>query len=137
LCQHPVTGRKREKTEQIYELWDELADLPLAETRQSIELLFSKLSGWIGADNASWIGIIRVRDDESSGEDILHGWRLRAAERWLPPTEQSQEFIRKVLAHMERDPGMSTRKVVSQAGRFRSFNVTSRTGLVTLWMGEG
>lgn len=109
--------------ERICELWDELADLPLLETRQSIDLLFSRVSGWIGADNASWIGVIRVQDDASARQDVLYGWRLLAAERWLPPTEQCQDFIRKVLAHMGRDPGMSTRKIVSQAGRFRSYRL--------------
>lgn len=107
----------------IYALWDELADLPLEKTRRSIDLLFSHVSEWIGADNAFWVGTARVRDARSSKKDILYGWRLRAAERWLPPTEECQDLVRKVLAHMGKDPGMSTRKIVSQAGRFRSYRL--------------
>jgi len=104
----------------VYELWDELADLPLVETRRSIELLFERVAGWIGADNAFWVGTVRVRDDPDAAKDILYGWRLRAAERWLPPTAQCQDQIRQVLAHMERDPGISTQAVIREAGRFRS-----------------
>jgi len=115
-------------SDRIYGLWDELADLPLAQTRTSINLLFRQVSGWIGADNAFWVGVVRVRAEEHAREDILYGWRLRAAERWRPQTEENQEFIRKVLAHMERDPGMSTREVIRQAGAFRTYRL--RDGFV-------
>ena len=107
----------------IYGLWDELADQPLSEGRVAIDLLFSRIAGWIGADDAFWIGIARVQDAVHADRDILHGWRLRAAERWITKPEYNQEFIRKVLAHMERDPGLSTRKVISEAGRFRSYRL--------------
>jgi len=110
-------------SEQIYGLWDELADLPLADQRGTIELLFSRISGWIGADDAFWIGIARVQDGSHADNDVLYGWRLRAAECWIPRPEFNQEYIRKVLAHMERDPGLSTRKVISEAGRFRSYRL--------------
>jgi len=112
-----------EVSDKIYALWDELADLPLAETREAIDLLFRRIAGWVGADDAFWVGVVRVRDAEHAAEDVLYGWRLRSAERWLPRTEECQEFIRKVLAHMERDPGMSTRKVISESGRFRSYRL--------------
>jgi DNA-binding CsgD family transcriptional regulator len=110
-------------SEKIHELWDELADLPLAETRTSIDLLFQRIAEWTGADNAFWVGITRVRVGKDAKDDVLYGWRLRAAERWRPPTEQDREFIRKVLAHMEREPGMSTREIIRQAGRFRTFRL--------------
>lgn len=116
-------GTVTNSIQRVYELWDDLADLPLAESRRAIDLLFSRVAGWIGADNASWIGIARVRDAGSAGDDVLYGWRLLAAERWLPPTEECQDFIRKVLAHMGRDPGLSTRKIISQSGRFRSYRL--------------
>lgn len=109
-----------DSTDKIYALWDELADLPLAESRASIELLFSRVCEWIGADDAFWIGITRVKDEPHAANDILYGWRLRTAERWITKPEYNAEFIRKVLAHMERDPGMSTRQVISEHGRFRS-----------------
>lgn len=114
---------KLNPSEKFYGLWDELADLPLVEMRGSIELLFSRIAEWIGADNAFWVGVARVRDEEEAKDDILYGWRLRAAERWLPPTEECQDLVRKVLAHMERDPGMSTREIIRQAGRFRTFRL--------------
>ncbi|WP_226895366.1 LuxR C-terminal-related transcriptional regulator [Luteolibacter marinus] len=109
--------------ELIYGLWDELADLPLAESRTALELLFSRLCEWIGADDAFWIGIARVKDTPEADDDLLYGWRLRTAERWITRPEYSPEFVRKVLAHMERDPGMSTRKVIRDAGRFRSYRL--------------
>jgi DNA-binding CsgD family transcriptional regulator len=110
-------------SDKIYALWDELADLPLAESRTAIELLFARIAGWIEADDGFWIGIARVQEAKQAENDILYGWRLRAAERWLPKPEYNQEFIRKVLAHMEHNPGMSTRKVISEAGRFRSYRL--------------
>jgi len=108
---------------EIYELWDELANRPLVETREAIDLLFRRIAGWIGADNAFWVGVARVRDTSAAEKDVLYGWRLRAAERWIRRTEENQEFIRKVLAHMERAPGMSTRKIISESGRFRSYRL--------------
>jgi len=107
-------------SDKIFALWDELADLPLAETREAIDRLFSRIAERIGADNAFWVGVARVQDAPAAKKDILYGWRLRAAERWLPRAEENPEFIRKVLAHMERDPGMSTRKIISESGRFRT-----------------
>ncbi len=44
-------------------------------------------------------------------------------DKWLPPTEECQDFIRKVLTHMERDPGMSTRRIMQQSGRSRSYRL--------------
>lgn len=114
--------------ERIYELWDELADFPLARTRDAIDLLFCRIAEWIGADNAFWVGVVRVQESARAQKDILHGWRLRAAERWQPRTEECQDQIRKVLAHMERDPGISTRKIISESGRFRSYRL--RDGFV-------
>jgi DNA-binding CsgD family transcriptional regulator len=119
---HESAARKI-TTEQVYELWDELADLPLSELRGSIELLMGRIAGWIGADDAFWIGIARLQDAETADNDVLYGWRLRAAERLISRPEYGPEFIRKVLAHMERDPGMSTGKVISEAGRFRSYRL--------------
>ena len=110
-------------SEQVYGLWDDLADLPLGETRASIELVLGRIAEWIGADDAFWIGVARLRDSETADDDILHGWRLRAAERLIHRPEYGPEFIRKVLSHMERDPGMSTRKIISEAGRFRSYRL--------------
>lgn len=106
--------------ERVYQLWDELADLPLAKTRQSIERLFGRVAEWIGADDGFWVGVARVRDDESAMRDKLYGWRLRAAEPMVLRPEHGPEFIRKVLAHMERDPGITTRQVIREAGRFRT-----------------
>lgn len=135
-----------ESLEKSCELWDELADLPLSETRAAIDLLFSRISEWVGADNAFWVGTARVRDAPHSERDVLYGWRLRAAERWLPRTEECQEMIRKVLAHMERDPGMSTREVISHAGRFRTyrlhdgfinFNAFSKTPQYEMYFKQG
>lgn len=110
-------------SETIYALWDELADLPLVESRAMIELLFGRIAEWIGVDDAFWIGVARVRDEAEARDDGLRGWRLRAAERWITRSEYDQEFVRKVLAHMERDPGMSTLKVIEEAGRFRSYRL--------------
>jgi Response regulator containing a CheY-like receiver domain and an HTH DNA-binding domain len=110
-------------TEKIHVLWDDLADLPPVESRAAIELLFARIAGWIGADDAFWIGVARVWDETHSEGDALYGWRLRAAERWIMKPEYDAEFIRKVLAHMDRDPGMSTRKVISEYGRFRSYRL--------------
>ena len=109
--------------EKIYELWDELADQPLVERRGAIELLFSRICEWVGADDAFWVGVARVQDEPHAADDILCGWRLRTTERWITRPEYNAEFIRKILAHMERDPGMSTRKVISEAGRFRSYRL--------------
>jgi DNA-binding CsgD family transcriptional regulator len=109
--------------EKIYALWDDVADQPLAERRGAIDLLFGRISEWIGADDAFWIGVARVQDARDAEKDVLHGWRLRAAERWITRPEYDADFIRKVLAHMERDPGMSTRKIISEAGRFRSYRL--------------
>lgn len=106
---------------EIYRLWDDLADLPLAETRAAIELLFRRISQWIEADDAFWIGIARVQDAAHAANDVLYGWRLRTAERWITRPEYSPEFVRKVLAHMERDPGLGVRKVISEAGSFRCY----------------
>jgi len=109
--------------EKVYELWDELADLPLADSRAAIERVFSCICEWIGADDAFWIGTARVQNELQAADDILHGWRLRTAERWKSRPEYTPEYVRKILAHMERDPGMSTIKVISEAGRFRSYRL--------------
>src|SRR5262245_2748368 len=67
-----------ERLRQVHDLWDELADFGAHEIDAAPMHALRATSGLIDAQQAFWIGTVRMVPSQT---DVLAGWRLRALRR--------------------------------------------------------
>ncbi|HEY4135676.1 MAG TPA: helix-turn-helix transcriptional regulator [Alphaproteobacteria bacterium] len=72
----------RHMQDRVHALWDTLADFEAAHVEEARNHLLSGVCGLIGAQNAVWIGAVRLGDPQP--EDPVKGWRPRAVRRLHP-----------------------------------------------------
>ncbi len=58
--------------DQIHELWDRLADWPVADAEAALRHLMDSLSLWLDSDHCYWLSAYRMSDNK---KDPLFGWR--------------------------------------------------------------
>ena len=103
--------------ERIHGLWDELAAFEAADTDTALMHLLSTVAGLIDAQNAYWMGAVRMSDDE---RDPLLGWRPRRIQ-YLRPLPNDEKFTQQRLREINR--GAIDESVVAHArlaGTFRA-----------------
>ncbi len=105
-------------TASIHQLWDELADIPAARSDRALEHLMRTLCRWLRADDACWIGAVRMARGQAAGRDVLHGWRARATHA-LQEGPARLRLAQQAIREQEYDPGLSTIALVEGAGKFR------------------
>jgi DNA-binding CsgD family transcriptional regulator len=116
VLRRPLPAARREK---VYELWDALAEYPSFEADAALERLMKSLCEWTGADNAFWVGGVRMASGEAAKRDGQYGWRARVVRHLTPPTPEVVVRIGQGLRGQDSDPGMTTRAITAQAGAFR------------------
>jgi DNA-binding CsgD family transcriptional regulator len=101
----------------IYCLWDELATFEAAKSEAALMHLLGAVAGMIDAQNAYWMGAVRMTDDD---RDPLRGWRPRLI-RYLQPLPNDQKFTQQRIRSIQR--GRIDEATVAQArlaGTFRA-----------------
>lgn len=101
----------------IHALWDELADYDAVRVEDARNHLFSRICGLIDAQNATWIGAVRLGDPQPG--DPVNGWRPRALRRLhpIPLVERKSQEQAAMLEAGEVDA--TTIANVAGAGHFR------------------
>jgi DNA-binding CsgD family transcriptional regulator len=105
--------------EQVFQLWDELAAIPSAETDRAWRHLATTISGWVQADMAYWCANVRFLHGEEAERDVLYGWRIKVINFLDPPIEAVQLAAQRHVDNRLKDPGMSTIAAVRGSGVFR------------------
>ena len=103
--------------EKIHRLWDELAGFEAAQSDAALMHLLQSVASLIDAQNAYWMGAVRLSDDK---RDPLQGWRP-ALVRYLQPLPNDEKFTRQRLRAIRR--GVADEATVAQArlaGTFRA-----------------
>lgn len=80
----------------IHALWDELAGFEAAESDAALLYLLGGVAALICAQNAFWIGVLRMTDGQG---DPLLGWRARAI-RYLHPSDADESYARESIRKM-------------------------------------
>lgn len=115
--------------EAIHNLWDTLADLPVARTDEAVVCFMEGVAKMIGAGNAFWLGALRM--NSTTPTDSLRGWRPRA-NRYLYPSPVHEEIYRTVVAKIYRCEEVDAHHLaVRDAGTFRSYRI--RQELPAAW----
>jgi DNA-binding CsgD family transcriptional regulator len=104
--------------DRIHHLWDEIADYDASQVDQALEYTLGVLSSLIGAQNAFWVGVVRMASDRPS--DPLRGWRPRAI-KYLHPSPADVLFYQQSTRDLEAGVvDASTLSHTRDAGRFRA-----------------
>lgn len=107
-----------ETSERIHTLWDELADFDAASADDALDHLMAGLCQFVDAQNANWIGAVRMADILPS--DPVHGWRPRVV-RFLHPSAQIDAKVKEQTKNLEQGSvDESTIRNVALAGTFRA-----------------
>jgi len=102
----------------IHALWDELADFPASRSDAGLEHLMRSLCRWLRADNAFWVGAVRMTDGDAAKHDPQHGWRGRAV-RPLRPGPAIDARLRQALREQDTAPPLTLCALTARAGAFR------------------
>lgn len=104
-------------SDDVYALWDRLADVDAGDFAGAREIFLSALCRLVDAQNAAWVGAVLM--DRHVPGDPLRGWRPRAMHR-LVTGPKSQELVRNKARALEQGKAdIVTIRRVAQAGRFR------------------
>ncbi|HET7359254.1 MAG TPA: helix-turn-helix transcriptional regulator [Rhodanobacteraceae bacterium] len=104
--------------ERIHQLWDELVDHDASRDGAALDHLMQGLCDLVQAQNAVWIGAVRMSTPQSN--DPVHGWRPRMIHH-LHLDSPFPSMDRKLVHQLEAglvDP--STVRNVSFAGQYRA-----------------
>lgn len=104
--------------EDVYTLWDKLADFSAARTDDALRHLMKWLTERLEAADVVWVGAARLARGAAARRDALSGWRGLAVRHH----NSSPEILtRSLLASrtQESEPAHTTRALVAGAGKLR------------------
>ena len=104
-------------------MWDELTDFDACHSEAALFHLMKTVCGRIDADNAVWVGAVRLMRGAAARRDPLRGWRGRVMQHWLKPPSFMRAAGQAMKDQDTPDPGMTTMAVAKRAGVFRSYRL--------------
>lgn len=124
----PIIGTPLQRHfEQVFELWDELSNFGTHESDAGARLCMERIAGWLGAQNAFWVGAVHVlKSANGVPVDVMDGWRIRAIHP-LHPQYHDAGLNRKLVrvTHSDMDPGAANIALAAGVGRFRAYTLQS------------
>jgi DNA-binding CsgD family transcriptional regulator len=141
-------GERRNISEKIYTLWDELADHGPQETDQALRHCMNEICQLIGADDAGWYGMVRLGPEcrllngkriatkydftpaPPSSRDPMGGWRIGVIVRLQEISAAAERRRYKTWQAIEDKLGDTSRAIASMAGQFRAHTLLG--GLVDM-----
>lgn len=107
----------------IQKIWDHLADFDATRTEEALRFLMTELKGLTNADDAVWIGVVRMAHGAAAGNDHQLGWRGRVVVH-LEWTDQKREVVAAAMKAQEVDGGVpSSIEMAKLAGKFRTLTL--------------
>ena len=83
----------------IFSVWDKLADIGTTNLEQGRKLLLESVCHLVRAQNATWIGVVRV--GPASEVDPMKGWRPHTS-YFLYPTARIERKANSLQRELER-----------------------------------
>ena len=110
---------QHDRTEEIYQLWDELSDFGVDAIDRALEHCLRHLCRWLDADEALWLGAVRLLEGASARNDPWLGWRVGAWHRLASARVSKAEQRSRIKRGNANDPGETSCALAAQAGQFR------------------
>lgn len=112
----------------VFGLWSELSKFGVHESDLALRLCLERVGEWLDAQNAFWVGTVRIQGDNGvrGTIDILSGWRIRALQP-MRPQYHDIPFIRKLvkIIFSKMDPGAAMVALAAGGGQFRAYRLQS------------
>jgi DNA-binding CsgD family transcriptional regulator len=107
----------------VHEVWDKLADFDASRTGEALLFLLQRLKEIGNADDAVWIGVVRMAHGAAARKDHQRGWRGRVVVH-LEWTELKRAVVAAAMKAQERDGGVpSSIEMAKSAGAFRTLTL--------------
>jgi DNA-binding CsgD family transcriptional regulator len=107
----------------IHSVWDRLSDFDAPQTEQAMLFLMGELKRLFAADDAVWIGVVRMAHGDEAHRDHQRGWRGRAVVH-LEWTALKRSVVADAMKAQEIDGGVpSSIEMAKVAGHFRTLTL--------------
>jgi hypothetical protein len=106
--------------EQHHRIANRLAGFGAAETDAALGFFLSEIARLIGADDAFWVGAVRIRHGAAARADLQHGWRGRAVRLLHPSPAGRMQAARSMRQQDTPETSLTTIAVAAAAGKFRA-----------------
>jgi DNA-binding CsgD family transcriptional regulator len=118
----PATARCR-FTDRLGKIWDRLPAFDAPHTEEALRFLMTELKHLARADDAVWIGVVRMAHAEAARRDHQCGWRSRVVVH-LEWTDLKRDVVAAAMKAQEMDGGVpSSIEMAKLAGRFRTLTL--------------
>ena len=84
--------------DRIHVLWDELSGFEASKSDAALRHLLTAVAEMIGAENAYWMGAVRMTEDD---RDPLAGWRPRILQ-YLRPLPNDDKFTQQRIRAIQK-----------------------------------
>lgn len=119
----PALEAPANRKARIHEIWDRLADFDAARTEEALRFLMVELKSLVAADDAVWIGVVRIAHGAAAERDHQLGWRGRVVVH-LEWTDLKREVVAAAMKAQEKDGGVpSSIEMAKLAGDFRTLTL--------------
>lgn len=107
----------------IHDLWDRLTDFGATRVEEALLFLMREVKRLAGADDAVWIGFVRMAHGEAAASDHQFGWRGRVIVH-LEWTDLKRQVVAAALKAQEVDGGVpSATELLQRTGSFRTLTL--------------
>ena len=104
-------------------IWDRLPEFDASRTDEALLFLLAELKALADADDAVWIGLVRISDGDDARLDPQLGWRGRVVIH-LEWTETKRAVVAAAMKAQEKDGGVpSSIEMAKLAGAFRTLTL--------------
>lgn len=125
-----VSAQQWHFDDDVFRLWDELSNIKHSRIDEGLTHCLQTICSWIGAQNAFWIGAVRISGDDKADADLLNGWRVGGI-HILNAQYTSTESVQQGIKNLDSsEPGTTTRVLAESAGHFRAYSLG--TGIVDI-----
>lgn len=107
----------------ISAIWDRLTDFEAADMENALIFLLRELKTLVGANDAVWVGVVRMAHGADAPPDHQLGWRTRTVAH-LEWTELKRQVVAAAMKAQETDGGVpSSIEMAKRAGDFRTLTL--------------
>jgi len=116
-------GDRLASAEHIHFIWDRLTDFDASSTEEGLRFLMAELKSLVDADDAVWIGVVRVAHGERARQDHQLGRRGRVVVH-LEWNDLKKSVVAAAMKAQEIDGGVpSSIEMAKRAGNFRTLTL--------------
>jgi DNA-binding HTH domain-containing proteins len=118
-----VSPLPHDQEAELHRIWDQLADYDATRTEEAQLFVMRELKRLIDADDAVWVGVVRLVSGQKAEHDPQLGWRSCAVVH-LEWTDLKRQVVAAAMKAQDREGGVdSSVEMAKRAGVFRTLTL--------------